>query len=134
MSHGPIMSQRNKRIVVATLLCLGGTALTGAALASPGMASPEAGKALAIEACGACHQVIPTQKRPAPVANPDEGVPTQAPTFTAIAERCAPADQLRAKIANPHYPMREQALGALDLDSLAAYIRSLAPAKTCPLH
>jgi mono/diheme cytochrome c family protein len=123
------MSPRNKRIIGATLLCLGSPALTGAA-----PASPEAGKALAIEACGACHQVIPTQKRPAPVANPDEGVPTQAPTFTTIAERCAPADQLRAKIANPHYPMREQALGAIDLDSLAAYIRSLAPAKTCPIH
>jgi mono/diheme cytochrome c family protein len=134
MSREPIMSPKYKRILVTTLLCLGSPALAGGALAAPASASPEAGKALAIEACGACHQVIPTQKRPAPVANPDEGVPTQAPTFTAIAERCASADQLRAKIANPHYPMREQALGALDLDSLAAYIRSLAPGKTCPIH
>lgn len=94
----------------------------------------ETGRALAIEACSACHQVTATQKRPSPVPNPDEGIPTEAPTFRAIAERCTPADRLRAEVANPHYPMREQMLDGIDLDALAAYIRSLAPAKTCPMQ
>ena len=122
------MAKRYLQMTAAALLCL---LVPGGARAS---GSVEAGKALAIEACGACHQVIPTQKRPAPVANPDEGVPTQAPTFSAIAGLCMPADALRERVANPHYPMRAQVLDSLDLDSLAAYISSLAPTKTCPIR
>ncbi len=94
----------------------------------------DSGRALAIEACSACHQVTGAQKRPPPVPNPDEGIPTEAPTFRAIAERCTPADRLNAEIANPHYPMREQMLDGIDFDALAAYIRSLAPAKICPVR
>ncbi len=123
------MSSGAYRLLSAALI-----GLTFGSAASAGPVSVEAGKALAIEACSACHQVIPTQKRPAPVANPDEGVPVTAPTFAAVAQRCLPADQLRSKIANPHYPMREQVFGAVDLDSLAAYIASLAPTRLCPIR
>jgi hypothetical protein len=92
----------------------------------------EDGRALAVEACSACHQVAPSQKRPPPVANPDEGSRIQAPTFAMIAARCELEGDLRAQIANPHYPMREQMFAEMDLDSLARYIRSLAPGDRCP--
>ena len=105
------MSSKSNRTGLAVLLCLAALGANHAA-----RASIEAGKALAIEACSACHQVIPTQKKPAPVASPDEGVPVQAPTFAAIAALCLPADQLRLKIASPHYPMREQMFSGMDLE------------------
>ena len=123
------MLSRFIRTVSSTTLCL---ALLG--IGGQAEASVESGKALAIEACSACHQVVASQKKPPPVANPDEGMPVQAPTFVAIAEHCASADQLRSKIANPHYPMREQLLGAIDMDALSAYIRSLVPVNKCPVH
>jgi mono/diheme cytochrome c family protein len=94
-------------------------------------ASIESGRALAIDACSACHQVVSTQKKPPPVADGNEGARVGAPTFTQIADKCLPSDQLRAKIASPHYPMREQMLGDIDLDALSAYIRSLKPARDC---
>jgi mono/diheme cytochrome c family protein len=102
--------------------------------ANAALASIESGRELASEACSACHQVAPTQTRPPPVAEGDEGSHVQAPTFAEIAARCAPADRLRALIANPHYPMREQMLSTIDLDSLSAYIVSLAPVTACPVR
>lgn len=92
------------------------------------------GRTLAMEACSACHQVTPAQKKPAPVANPDEGFHVAAPAFTAIAAKCLQESDLRTKIASPHYPMREQVLGDVDLASLAKYIRSLAPGAKCAVR
>ena len=97
-------------------------------------ASVEAGRALAQAACSACHQVVPEQHRPPPVANPDEGSKVQAPSFQRIAARCLTETDLRAKIVSPHYPMREQVLTDIDVGSLAQYIRSLAPRPDCPLR
>ena len=107
------MSSKSNRTGLAVLLCLAALGANHAA-----RASIEAGKALAIEACSACHQGIPTQKKPAP----------------AIAALCLPADQLRLKIASPHYPMREQMFSGMDLESLAAYIGSLNASKICPVR
>jgi len=111
-------------------------ALTGTLLAIvpelAAAASIEAGRSLAVMGCAACHQVTPGQKRPAPVAEGEEGPHVQAPTFAQIAARCQPAAQLRAEVANPHYPMREQLFQPMDLDDITAYIGSLAPGKACP--
>jgi hypothetical protein len=98
---------------------------------SLGASSTVDGKTLAIEACSACHQVVPGQGKPPPVANPDEGSRIQAPSFVEIANRCQAAGDLQAKVANPHYPMRAQALSAGDAEAIARYIRSLAPATSC---
>jgi mono/diheme cytochrome c family protein len=109
-------------------------ALTMFAAANAPAASIENGQQLAVEACSACHKVAPGQKRPAPVAEGAEGTHVEAPTFIQIAERCLTAQDLRARIANPHYPMREQELMPLDLDNLAAYIQSLSPKSVCAIH
>jgi len=92
------------------------------------------GRQLAIEACSACHQVIPGQKRPAPVAEGEEGTHVEAPTFAEIAGRCLSSSELRGKIANPHYPMREQVLMPVDLDGLTLYIQSLSPRPNCAIR
>jgi mono/diheme cytochrome c family protein len=110
------------------------TGLTVLAAANGFAASIEDGRALAVEACGACHQVVAGQKRPAPVAEGAEGTHVEAPTFVQIADRCLSAQDLRARIANPHYPMREQELMPLDLDNLAAYIRSLSTKPVCAIR
>jgi len=98
-------------------------------------AAPEhiSGRDLAKEACSACHQVTAEQSRPPLVANPDEGSKIRAPSFMEIAKLCLAEGDLRAKITNPHYPMREQLFMPVDVDALARYIRSLAPAAGCPL-
>lgn len=90
------------------------------------------GKLLAQEACSACHQVTAEQVAPPLVASPDEGVMVRAPSFVEIALRCHAEGDLLAKIASPHYPMREQILTAVDTDAIARYIRSLAPGRACP--
>jgi mono/diheme cytochrome c family protein len=106
--------------------------LTGA---GAGAAKPaDAGRQIAIGACGGCHQVIASQKRPPPVREGEEGAWTEAPTFMEIANRCLSADDLRNRITNPHYPMREQLLMPLDVDELAAYIRSVASRTDCPIR
>ena len=102
--------------------------------ASPGAPSATDGKALAMEACSACHQVGPGQAKPPPTANPDEGSKVQAPSFVEIAGRCEAAGDLQAKIANPHYPMRTQVLTAIDAQAIARYIRSLAPGTNCAVR
>jgi len=98
-------------------------------------AAPEhiSGKDLAREACSACHQVTAEQSRPPLVANPDEGSKIQAPSFMTIARLCLAEGDLRSKITNPHYPMREQLLMPVDVDALSRYIRSLAPTAGCPI-
>jgi len=95
--------------------------------AAPGRV--EDGKALAREACAACHQVTPEQQPPRPVYNPDEGNAVRAPSFVAIArDPTRTDDYLRAIITRPHYPMREQMIDNEDLEALVAYIGSLRPA------
>ena len=87
------------------------------------------GKAFAIEACSACHQVQPGQKPPPPVhdANFDEDV--RAPSFMEIARsHGADKDYLRKHITDPAWPMRQQLFDEYYLDDIIAYIRSLGPA------
>lgn len=119
------------RSVALALLLLGGG--HAAIAATQGTAPANSGKDLAQEACSACHQVAPSQNRPPPVANPDEGSKIRAPSFVEIAKRCEAMGDLRTQIMNPHYPMREQVLTAVDVEALARYIRSLAPGADCPL-
>ena len=97
-------------------------------------AAVDAGRALAEEACSACHQVTPGQMRPPPVANPDEGSKVQAPAFAEVARLCLSESDLRTKITSPHYPMREQVLTDIDVGALAQYIRSLMPRSGCPIR
>jgi len=102
----------------------------GTLLATPA----DDGRTLAIEACSACHQVIPQQKRPGPVSEGEEGARTEAPTFFEIANRCPSAAELKSRIANPHYPMREQLLMPIDVDDLAIYIQTLATRSNCAIR
>ncbi len=122
------MSLDTKRLAIGFLL-----SFAPPALAADAPASVDSGRSLAIEACSGCHQVTSTQKRPAPVAEGDEGSHIEAPTFATIAARCENAGQLRTEIVNPHYPMREQLFEEMGLDDLAAYIRSLRPVSACPV-
>jgi hypothetical protein len=110
------------------LSCALGIFVGGVAMA----ASPlEQGRQIAVEACSACHQVDAQQKRPAPVA---EGERTEAPSFREIADRCLSANDLRSRIVNPHYPMRQQEFLPLDLNNLSIYIRSLAHRPDCAIR
>lgn len=121
----------NPRPLYLGIACtLGLLTAEGTLLADP----TNAGRTLAIEGCSGCHQVIPQQKRPPPVSEGDEGAWTEAPTFQEIANRCLSANQLKAKVTNPHYPMREQLLMPVDVDNLAIYIRSLARRSDCPIR
>jgi mono/diheme cytochrome c family protein len=89
----------------------------------------DAGRELALAACSACHQVGPDDPRPGPVRNPDEGRSVLAPSFVEIArDPRKDGIYLRAVIRAPHYPMKEQAIDASDLDALVAYIEWLRPA------
>lgn len=86
------------------------------------------GAALARDACSACHQVSPRQKKPPPVIEDkhESGIP--APSFMKIArDRRKTADYLHAVISRPHYPMKEQVFDEDDLDDIIAYILSLRP-------
>ena len=121
----------NPRTLCVGIACALGLLVAGGAL----LAKPvEAGRTLAIEGCSGCHQVIPQQKRPAPVSEGEEGAWTEAPTFQEIANRCLSAGELKAKITSPHYPMREQLLMPIDVDNLAVYIRSIATRPDCPIR
>lgn len=121
----------NPRPFYFAIACtLGLLMANGSLLAGPA----DAGRSLAIEGCSGCHQVLVQQKRPPPVSEGAEGAWTEAPTFQEIATRCLSADELRNKITNPHYPMREQLLMPIDVDNLAAYIRSLSGRSGCPIR
>ena len=119
------MIRMNILIEIATLTVL--------ATANASAASIENGRELAVEACGACHKVTQQQKTPVPVAEGSDGTYVEAPTFAQIAARCLAAQDLHARIAYPHYPMREQELMPLDFDNLAAYIQSLSSRSVCPI-
>lgn len=122
------MSPRQLYFAVACTFSL--ATASGASLGNP----VDTGRSLAAEGCGGCHQVSPQQKRPPPVSEGEEGAWTEAPTFQQIANRCLSADELKARIVNPHYPMREQLLMPVDVDNLAAYIRSLATRSNCAIR
>ena len=89
------------------------------------------GRAFAIEACSACHQVRPGQAPPPPVhdANFDEDV--VAPSFMEIARNHgADIEYLHKHITEPEWPMREQMMDDYYLYDIIAYIQSLAPKPT----
>jgi mono/diheme cytochrome c family protein len=99
------------------------------------MARPvDNGRKLALEVCSSCHQVASNQKRPEPVAEGQEGARTEAPSFMEIADHCFSAGELKARIANPHYPMREQVLMPIDLEDLSQYIQSLSRRTNCAIR
>ncbi len=119
-------SQSYLRLSCALSLFVAGTAMAGTPL--------EDGRQMAVEACSACHQVEPGQKRPDAVPEGEEGARTPAPTFAEIADRCLSGNDLRSKIANPHYPMRQQEFLPIDLNDLSIYIRSLAHRPDCAIR
>jgi len=86
------------------------------------------GKSLAEQYCSACHRVSREQDQPPAVAvDSSPGAETvQAPSFARIAAKPdRTAAQLRERIMNPHYPMREQQFIPEELDAIVAYILSL---------
>src|SRR5690349_8873703 len=102
-----------------------GALLAGAAIAGT---AERQGEALAGEACASCHQVRPGQARPKAVWDPDQAVAVPAPSFMAIARDPAKnAVYIRAVLAQPHAPMKEQLLSDSDREALVRYILSLAP-------
>ena len=84
------------------------------------------GQVIAVEACSACHQVLPDQKLPPAVFDLDEDVDVPAPNFAALARKYrGKPDQLRAFITAPLHPMREQVWDRVDLDAVTDFIGSL---------
>lgn len=116
------------RILVLTVI---GLAMGTAGLhAAPNLV---AGRALAIDACSACHQVTTAQKPVSPVYNPDEHVSIAAPTFQAIAAKYARRPSaLRRFILDPVHPMPEQRWNPADLNAVVAFIQSLHHAPSVP--
>ncbi|OAI44679.1 hypothetical protein AYO42_04480 [Rhizomicrobium sp. SCGC AG-212-E05] len=111
------------RYVLAAFFWLGVTASAQAA------GDARLGRGIAIEACSACHKVMPHQKQPDPVLNPDEGIRITAPDFSSIARKYARRPRaLRDYIEAPTHPMREQMWDPEDLDAVVAFIQTL-PAK-----
>jgi hypothetical protein len=93
----------------------------------------QAGQALAIDACSACHQVIPDQEPPASVFNPDENLNVLAPSFLVIADKYAHRPSaLRRIITSPVHPMREQNWDPTDLATVIDFIQSLQPPMPTP--
>jgi mono/diheme cytochrome c family protein len=107
------------------------TLLAGLVIANPGALAAESrtisnGKAIAIDACSACHRVTAQQKPPPPVFDIDEQAKILAPDFRTIARRRGTNPVwLRNFILAPRHPMREQDWNARDLKEVVAYIQSL---------
>lgn len=109
------------RTLMGALLCAS-LMMTGAQAAG----NVGAGRALAVDACSACHQVTARQKTPPPVFNPEEGVDVAAPSFPVIAKKYARRPSaLRHIILSPPHPMREQLWDRADLAAVVAFIQSL---------
>lgn len=120
------MLHSSKPILAAVCLLLGAGVADAAPAGPDAKAQVAAGERLAREACAACHQVSPQQPMPPPVYDPDQRTGIPAPSFLAIArDRTKDASYLQARIANPHYPMKEQVIDDSDVEALAAYIGSL---------
>lgn len=109
------------RILLSTVLWIAAT-IIGAQAAQ----SVRVGRALAIEACSACHQVTTDQKPRPPVFNPDEYANVAAPPFRAVAAKYARRPMaLRRIILNPVHPMPEQNWDPTDLTAVITFIQSL---------
>lgn len=104
-----------KNIGIAGLLA-GAICLAGPAAQA---GDPVAGHALARDLCSGCHLVDAGQRGP---------VVDGVPAFQTLARDPAIDDRrLEGFIADPHPPMPRVPLTAVEIDSLVAYIRSLAP-------
>ena len=109
------------RILFCAVLWIGAT-VCGAEAAQ----NIRAGRALAIDACSACHQVTPDQKPRPPVFNPEEYANVSAPAFDRIAAKYSGRPwALRRFILNPVHPMPEQNWDPTDLTAVVAFIQSL---------
>lgn len=100
----------------------------GVAPAHAGGLTAADGKALAQQYCSACHRVAQEQAQPPDVVVDTGSGPEsyQAPNFAQIAARPDRTEaELRKRIQNPHYPMREQQFIPEELDAIIAYILSL---------
>jgi len=120
LAYLPGMKDLMQRLLLAALAA--GAASTQAA----GLTADE-GKSLAQQYCAACHRVAREQDQP-PDVTVDTGTGTetfQAPSFARIAGAGRTEAELRARITNPHYPMREQQFIPEELDAIVAYILSL---------
>jgi mono/diheme cytochrome c family protein len=102
------------------------SAIVHAAARSQTAELTQVGRSVALDACGACHQVRPGDPMPTPVYDPDQRTMVKAPSFaTIMRDPRKDAIYLRAVIRVPHYPMKEQAILAADLDAVVAYLQSL---------
>ena len=110
------------KLLIPCIVLASGVTILGAQAAT---GVPE-GRVIAVEACSACHQVLPDQKPPPPVFDRDEDRNVPAPSFADIARKYrGKPRQLRAFITAPLHPMREQDWDRVDLDAVADYIGSL---------
>ena len=104
-----------KKFLSAALLA----AAFGMAGSSAQAADPVVGRVLAADLCSGCHLVADGQSGP---------VVDGVPAFSALARDPAIDDRrLRGFIVDPHPPMPRVPLTAVEIESLVAYIRSLAP-------
>jgi cytochrome c551/c552 len=104
--------------LVAVLLFTSGSCLYAASLANEGRAD-------AMDACSACHQVTVEQKRPQAVHDLDDW-DVLASTFSEIAKRYSGRTvALRSAIIKPAHPMKEQQFDPAEVRTIMAYIRSL---------
>jgi cytochrome c len=99
-----------KPIALSALLVIVGAADLHAA------GDVEVGRAIAQRWCASCHVV----------GSGTTGGSDVAPAFGTIAATRTP-DQLRAFLANPHFPMPNPQLSRSEIEHVVAYIESLAP-------
>jgi mono/diheme cytochrome c family protein len=116
-----------RNAIRALLVAAALTSANVGAAAAGGLTAAD-GKSLAQQYCTACHRVTQEQAQPPDVVvDTGSGPETfQAPSFGRIAARADRTEaQLRERILNPHYPMREQQFIPEELDAIVAYILSL---------
>jgi len=116
------------RNAIRALLVAAALATANVGAAAAGGLTAADGKSLAQQYCTACHRVTQEQAQPPDVVvDTGSGPETfQAPSFGRIAARPDRTEaHLRARILNPHYPMREQQFIPEELDAIVAYILSL---------
>ncbi len=116
------------RNAIRVLLVAAALATANVGAAAAGGLTAADGKSLAQQYCTACHRVTQEQAQPPDVVvDTGSGPETfQAPSFGRIAARADRTEaQLRERILNPHYPMREQQFIPEELDAIVAYILSL---------
>jgi mono/diheme cytochrome c family protein len=112
---------------IGAMLLVAALAAIAAPAQAAGLTAAE-GKALAQQYCSACHRVAREQAQPPDVVVDTGSAPEtfQAPSFGRIAARADRTEaQLRERILNPHYPMREQQFIPEELDAIVAYLLSL---------